>query len=69
MARHHDPVQQLKEARQIAKDYNMFITEKGDRFNVFRITPSRPVYLGSRGTPGTLRSFVEHCAYGKKAAR
>jgi len=54
----HSPIQQLKEARQIALDHGCFVCEKGGKYLVYRKTPMRPVYLGSRGTPETLRRFV-----------
>ena len=54
----HSPLQQLKEAKQIARDSGCQISERGGHYLVYRIVAGRPVYLGSRGTPETLRSFV-----------
>ena len=58
MAAARNPIQVLKEAKQIARDHGCFVTEKSGKYLVYRQTPARPVYLGSRGTPETLRSFV-----------
>ena len=54
----HSPLQQLKEAKQIARDFGCTVSERGGKFHVYRIVAGRPVFLGSRGTPETLRSFV-----------
>lgn len=54
----HSPLQQLKEAKQIAHDYGCSVSERGGKYLVYRIVAGRPVYLGSRGTPETLRRFV-----------
>ena len=54
----HSPLQQLREAKQIAADHGCFVTEKAGKYLVFRKMPTRPVYLGARGTPETLRRFV-----------
>lgn len=61
MARQHNPLQQWKEAKQIASDYNMFIVEKGDAYLLYRKTP-RPVYIGKRGSVEGIRTLVEKCA-------
>lgn len=58
MATTRNPIQVLKEAKQIAIDHGCFVTEKSGKYHVYRNTSSRPVFLGSRGTPETLRSFV-----------
>lgn len=58
MAAARNPIQVIKEAKQIANDHGCFVAEKGGRFHVYRKTPSRAVWLGSRGTPDALRSFV-----------
>ena len=54
----HSPAQQLREAKQIARDYGCHVSERGGRYHVYRIVAGRPVYLGSRATPETLRAFV-----------
>lgn len=61
MARQHNPLQQWKEAKQIASDYNMFIVEKGGQYLLYRKTP-RPVLIGKRGSVEGIRSMVEKCA-------
>ena len=58
MARQHSPQQQFKEAKQIAKDHGLFVVEKAGRFLLYRANPQRPIYLGSRSSAQTLRSFV-----------
>lgn len=62
MARQHNPLQQWKEAQQIARDYNMFISQKGDKYLLYRKTPSRPVYLGQSGSVSGIRTLVEKCS-------
>lgn len=66
MVTQHSPLQKVKEARQIAKDTNLFITEKqvGARTDYFlyRKTPTGPVYIGKRGSPEGIRSFVVNVA-------
>lgn len=61
MARVHTPLQQFKEARQIAAENNMFISEKGGTYSLYRKTPVRPVWLGSRKDVGEFRRLVERC--------
>ena len=34
------------------------IQERGGKYHVYRTTTERPVFLGTRGTPETLRAFV-----------
>ena len=62
MARQHSPLQQVKEARQIAKDFNLFLREKqnGDRtdYLLFRITGGGNVFIGQRSSPAGIRHFV-----------
>lgn len=58
MATARNPLQVLKEAKQIANDHGCMVSEKGGKYLVYRKTPMRPVHLGSRGTPEALRAFV-----------
>lgn len=58
MATARNPIQVIKEAKQIASDHGCFVSEKGGRFHVYRKTATRPVWLGSRGTPESLRALV-----------
>lgn len=58
MATARNPIQVLKEAKQIAIDHGCFVAEKGGRFHIYRKTPTHPVWLGSCGTPETLRAKV-----------
>lgn len=48
----------LIEARRLAADHGCMVTECGGKFLVYRKTTARPVFLGSRGTPESLRAFV-----------
>ena len=64
MAREHNPLQQWKEARQIASDYNMFIVEKDGEYMLYRKAP-RTVYIGKRGSVEGIRTMVEKCAGSK----
>jgi len=61
MPTQRNPIQVIKEAKQIAKDHGGFVVEKGGRFLVYRRTHTCNVYLGSRGKPDALRSFVCNC--------
>lgn len=52
------PQQQFNEARRIAADHGCLVIEKAGRFQVYRKTPLRLVYLGVRGTPESLHAFI-----------
>lgn len=62
MTRQHSPLQQVREARQIAADFNLFLSEKkfGNRTDwlVFRKTGGGNVFVGKRSSPAGIRSFV-----------
>lgn len=58
MATQRNPLQLVKEARQIAKDHGCMVIEKAGKYLVYRKTFDRAVYLGSRGEPAALRAFV-----------
>lgn len=58
MATARNPLQVLKEAKQIAADHGCIVSEKNGKYLVYRKTPMRQVYLGMRGTPEALRAFV-----------
>jgi len=62
MARQHSPLQQVKEARQIAKDSNLILAEKkiGDQlvYFLYRITGGGNVFIGKRSSPSGIRHFV-----------
>ena len=64
--RQHSDLQQLREARQIAKDFNLDTRERKvkelTRYLVYRKTFDRRVYLGFRSSVSGLRTFVERCA-------
>lgn len=48
----------LTQARQLASAHGCMVIDRGGKYLVYRKTGLRPVYLGSRGTPETLRTFV-----------
>lgn len=58
MTRRHSPLQQLKEAKQIAKDHGLFVVERGGSYLLYREQQPRNVYVGSRNTPAALRTLV-----------
>lgn len=61
MARQHNPLQQWKEAQQIARDYNMFIVEKDEQYLLYRKYP-KPTFIGKRGSVEGIRVLAEKCA-------
>lgn len=67
MARRHSGIQQYKQACQIAKDHNMFVVDKGDRFIVYRKVPGRNVCLGECGSAEALFRKVSRCASSQEA--
>lgn len=58
MARRHTPLQQFREAKQIAIDHGLFVVEKTGKYLLYRQNPERPIYLGFRTTAEGLRRFV-----------
>ena len=58
----HSPLQQIKEAKQIARDHGMYVVEKAGSFILYRKTDTGSVRIGARSTPGGLRQFVCRCA-------
>lgn len=62
----HTPLQQFKEAKQIAADHGLFLLEKtgagSTTYLVYRKTPGKNVYLGKRTSAAALRAFVCKCA-------
>ena len=54
----HSPLQQLKEAKQIAQDHGCFVAERGGQYLLYRKTFPRPTFVGARGTPEALRRLV-----------
>ena len=65
----HTPMQQLIEARQIAKDHGMVLFEKPiepgkTSYLVYRLLPDgRKTFLGKRGTPEGARAYVARLAH------
>lgn len=58
MASARNPIQLIKEAKQIAKDHGCVVFEKGGAFLVYRKTHSCNVFVGKRSDPGQLRALV-----------
>ena len=56
MTRRHTPIEQYRQAQQIARDHNLQISERpAGRYACYRIAP-RPVYLGQAvGADGLFR--------------
>lgn len=67
MTTRHTPLQQYKEAREIARANGMFVVEKSGRYLLYRQCSPRNVYLGFRSDIGDFRRFVETCAVQKSA--
>lgn len=53
-----NPLQVIKEAKQIARDHGGFVVEKPGRFLVYRCTPTQNVLCGWRSQPADLRALV-----------
>ena len=62
----HTPNQQLKEAKQIAKDHGMFVVEQkaaaGTQYLLYRELSPRNAFLGKRATPSGIRKLVANVA-------
>lgn len=58
MTRRHTPLQQFKEAQQIARDHNMFVVDKGDNFLLYRRAAPTNVYIGKRHSAAGIRALV-----------
>jgi hypothetical protein len=58
MATARNPIQVIKEAKQIAQDHGCFVAEKGGEFLVYRKTFDRNVFVGKCKAPERLRSLV-----------
>lgn len=58
MATARNPIQLIKEAKQIAKDHGCFVAEKAGEFFVYRKTHSCNVFVGKRRDPAQLRALV-----------
>lgn len=54
--------QKFHEAKQIAKDSGMFITDKHDEYFLYRQMDVRPVFLGKRRSVDGIRQLVVKCA-------
>ena len=63
MTRRHSPRQQLKEAKQIARDHGLIVVERQDargvtNYLVYRQTAPRNTFVGRRRDIGALRAMV-----------
>lgn len=58
MTARHSPLQQLKEAKQIAKDHGYFVAERGGAYLLYREQPGGNVFIGKRASPEGIRRFV-----------
>lgn len=58
MATQRNPLQVLKEAKQIARDHGCSVSERGGKYHVYRLVAGRPVWCGSRGSVTALRALV-----------
>lgn len=62
MTRRHTPLQQLKEAKVIARDHGLFVVEKperaGTRSLLYRSQTTGNVFLGRRSSPEGIRALV-----------
>ncbi len=59
------PIDYLQEARKIGRAAGLFFTGTGTRYRVFRAVDGRRIFIGSRGTPAALCSFIKRCAVAK----
>lgn len=63
MTRRHSPLQQLKEAKQIAHDHGLFVVERQDAHGVtnyllYRQTQPRNTFVARRRDISALRAMV-----------
>lgn len=62
MTRRHTPMQQLKEAKIIARDHGLFVVEKperdGVRYLLYRAQTPVNTCIGRRSTPAGIRALV-----------
>lgn len=62
MSQQTDP--HIRQARKIAADHGMYVTDKGDHYRLFR-KAERPIYLGMRANPSAMLTLVKRCATSK----
>lgn len=62
MTRRHSPLQQLKEAKQIARDHGLFVVEKAERdgtsYLLYREQQPTNTLIGRRSSPSGIRNLV-----------
>lgn len=58
MTRRHGPIQQLKEAKQLARDHGCFVLERGDTYLLYRVQPGGNVLIGRRKSCAGIRRLV-----------
>jgi len=54
----HSPLQQFKQAQQIARDHGLFIVEKAGEYQLYRRMAMRNVFIGKRSTAAALHALV-----------
>lgn len=54
----HSPLQQFKQAQQIARDHGLLVVEKAGEFLVYRQLATRNEFIAKRGTPAGLCILV-----------
>lgn len=54
----HSPLQQFKQAKQIALDHGLLVVEKAGKYQIFRRMATRNVFVAERGTPDSLLRAV-----------
>lgn len=56
-----NPIQVIKEAKQIAADHGCFVAERGGRFHLYRRTGAHtpPAWCGSAALPASLLLLVK----------
>lgn len=58
MSARHSPVQQVRQAKQLAEDNGIYIVEKDGMYQVYRKSPTGSIYLGRRCSPAGLFYMV-----------
>lgn len=62
MTRQPTLAQQIKQAKQLARDHNMFVVDKGGLYYLYRAMPGRNVFIGMRTSAAAFCRFVRECA-------
>ena len=54
----HSPLQQFKQAKQIAQDHGLLVIEKSGKYQIYRRMATRVVFIAERGTPDSVHRMV-----------